>query len=43
MELKKYRMIFEDGSWIETLNFEEAKYHGIYVVVEEEINSEIIE
>ena len=37
MILTKYRMIYEDGSWIETLNLQEAEQHGNYIVVEEEI------
>lgn len=37
MILTKYRMINEDGSWIETLNLQEAEDHGNYVVVTEEI------
>ena len=42
MTLIKYRMINKDGSWTETLNFEEAKSNGNYIVIEEEIQ-EIIE
>lgn len=37
MILIKYRMINEDGSWIETLNLQQAENHGNYIVVEEEI------
>lgn len=35
----KYRMFIENG-YIETLNIEEAKLHGNYIVVEEEIIEE---
>ena len=37
MVLVKYRMINEDGSWIETLNLQEAELHGNYVIIEEDI------
>jgi len=42
MILIKYRMFIENG-YIETLDIEEAKLHGNYVVIEEEIEEEIIE
>ena len=38
MILTKYRMINEDGSWIETLDIEQAESHGNYIVITEEIN-----
>jgi len=37
MILTKYRMIYDDGFWIETLSLEEAEQHGNYIIVEEEI------
>lgn len=37
MILTKYRMINEDGSWIETKHLEEAEAHGNYITVTEEI------
>ena len=36
MEILKYRMIFENG-YIETLDEEQAKQHGEYTIIEEEI------
>lgn len=36
----KYRMTNDDGSWIETKHLEEAKKHGNYILVEEEIIEE---
>jgi hypothetical protein len=39
MILTKYRMFIENG-YIETLDIEEAKLHGNYVIVEEEIEEE---
>jgi hypothetical protein len=38
MILTKYRMIDEDGSWVETLDIEQAENHGNYIVITEEIN-----
>jgi hypothetical protein len=35
MEITKYRMFNEDGSWVETLNLEEAQNHGNYILVQE--------
>ena len=35
--ITKYRMMNEDGSWIETLSLQQAENHGNYIVVEEEI------
>ena len=35
--LTKYRMLFEDGFWIETQNLQEAEDHGNYTTVTEEI------
>lgn len=43
MIISKYRMINEDGSWIETLSLEEAEQHGNYIIVEEEVVENIIE
>ena len=40
MILTKYRMINKDGAWVETKQLEEAKKHGNYIVVEEEIIEE---
>lgn len=37
MILIKYRMINEDGSWVETLNLQQAEQHGNYIIVEEEV------
>lgn len=37
MILIKYRMINEDGSWVETLDLNEAEQHGNFIVVEEEV------
>ena len=37
MILIKYRMINEDGSWIETLDLQQAEQHGNFIIVEEEI------
>ena len=43
MILTKYRMIFDKG-YIETLNEEQAKQHGEYTIIEEEIQEpEIIQ
>lgn len=39
MILVKYRMLFDNGC-IETLSLEEAKAHGNYIRVEEEISEE---
>jgi hypothetical protein len=41
MILTKYRMFIENG-YIETLDIEEAKLHGNYTIIEEEIEEEII-
>lgn len=41
MILRKYRMINDDGSWVETSDIEEAENHGNYELVQNEI-SEII-
>ena len=38
MILTKYRMINEDGSWVETLDIEQAENHGNYIIIIEEIN-----
>ena len=38
MILTKYRMINEDGSWIETLDIEQAENHVNYIIITEEIN-----
>ena len=35
--------MFIENGYIETLDIEEAKLHGNYVVIEEEIEEEIIE
>lgn len=32
----KYRLIFEDGSWQETLDLQQATSHGTYTVIEED-------
>ena len=32
----KYRLIFEDGSWQETLDLQQATLHGTYTVIEED-------
>ena len=37
MILIKYRMIFDDGSWVETLSLEEAEQHKNYIIIEEDI------
>jgi hypothetical protein len=31
----KYRMVYEDGSWIETIDLEEAELQGNYIIIEE--------
>jgi hypothetical protein len=36
MKIVKYRMIFDNG-YIETLDEQQAKQHGEYIVIEEEI------
>jgi len=41
--LIKYRMLFEDGSYIETLNLKEAKKHKNYEVIEYEVEDEVYE
>ena len=41
MILTKYRMFIENG-YIETLDIEEAKLHGDYIIVEEELIEEEI-
>jgi hypothetical protein len=41
MILTKYRMFIENG-YIETLDIEEAKLHGDYILIEEVIEEEII-
>lgn len=38
MILSKYRMINDDGSWVETSDIEEAENHGNYISFSEEIN-----
>lgn len=46
MILTKYRMINNDGSWIETKHLDEAETHGNYVIITEEIiedNEELTE
>lgn len=43
MILIKYRKIYNDGSWVETLSLEEAEQHGNYIIVEEEVVENIIE
>jgi hypothetical protein len=30
-------MINNDGSWTETMQFEEAEQHGNYIIIEEEV------
>lgn len=35
--LTKYRMLYPDGSWVETLDLSEAEIHGPFITVEEEI------
>ena len=37
MILIKYRMLNNDGSWVETLNLQQAEQHGNYIIVEEEV------
>lgn len=37
MILEKYRMIYEDGSWVETLDIEEAETHGNYIFITENV------
>ena len=39
MILTKYRMFIENG-YIETLDIEEAKLHGNYILIEEEVIEE---
>jgi hypothetical protein len=39
MILTKYRMFIENG-YIETLDIEEAKLHGNYTIIEEELIEE---
>jgi hypothetical protein len=39
MILTKYRMFIENG-YIETLDIEEAKLHGDYIIIEEELIEE---
>lgn len=38
MILTKYRMLYDDGSWVETLSLDEATDFGNYLIVEEDIN-----
>jgi hypothetical protein len=35
--ITKYRLIYEDGSWRETLDYDEALQHGNYETITEEI------
>jgi hypothetical protein len=35
--ITKYRLIYEDGSWRETLDYDEAFNHGYYETITEEI------
>jgi hypothetical protein len=35
--ITKYRLIYEDGSWRETLDYDEAFNHGYYETINEEI------
>lgn len=41
MILIKYRMINEDGSWVETIDIQEAESHGNYTTISEEIIEKI--
>lgn len=40
-QITKYRLLNEDGSWIETLSLSEAQAHGNYEIITEEVNDPI--
>jgi len=35
--MEKYRLLNEDGSWVETSSFSEAKSHGNYIEVSDDV------